>query len=202
MFSLARRIAENPPNYTCHAAWSSPLWQHGLTKWFTCFLSWIGATPLISQHYKGWGGSLDFQKNQYWYHMLNSTVPACSQTLCRCSSEILLQLPINILEGKRHRDESCWSWGTVGCSAAAQRLRLWESQMRPWCADSCWGRAQWKCRVNVWLPFRHPVVVLWILSSPRIAFTELLTDLQNDGSAKVGNNRKKKKKGGEPGWWW
>lgn len=111
MFSLARRIAENPPNYTCHAAWSSPLWQHGLTKWFTCFLSWIGATPLISQHYKGWGGSLDFQKNQYWYHILNSTVPASSQTLSRCSSEFLSQLPINILEGKRHRDKSSWSEG-------------------------------------------------------------------------------------------
>lgn len=27
MFSLARRVAENPPNYTCHVAWSCPPWQ-------------------------------------------------------------------------------------------------------------------------------------------------------------------------------
>lgn len=45
-----------PPNYTCHAAWSCPSWQHGPTKWFTRFLSWMDATPLISQHYEGRGG--------------------------------------------------------------------------------------------------------------------------------------------------
>lgn len=55
MFSLAWRIAENPPNYTCHAAWSCPPWQCGPTKWFTRLFSWMDATPLISQHYEGWG---------------------------------------------------------------------------------------------------------------------------------------------------
>ena len=52
MFSLAWRVAENPPNYTCHAAWSCPPWQCGPTKWFMRLLSRMEATPLILQHYR------------------------------------------------------------------------------------------------------------------------------------------------------
>lgn len=57
MFSLAWHIAENPPNYTCHVAWSCPPWQCGLTKWFMHLLSWMDATPLISQNYEQEGAS-------------------------------------------------------------------------------------------------------------------------------------------------
>lgn len=83
MFSLAWRIAENPPNYTCHAAWSCPSWQHGPTKWFTRFLSWMDATPLISQHYEGRGlGGLVLQNNRYWYDIHLST-PLTLPSSCR-----------------------------------------------------------------------------------------------------------------------
>lgn len=42
MFSLAWHIAENPPNYTCHVAWSCPPWQYGLTKWFMLYVELDG----------------------------------------------------------------------------------------------------------------------------------------------------------------
>lgn len=55
MFSLAWRVAENPPNYTCHAARGCPLWQCGLAKWFMCFLSWMDSDLTTLQGMGGWG---------------------------------------------------------------------------------------------------------------------------------------------------
>lgn len=72
-----------------------------------------------------------------------------------------------------------------GGTGGAKRLRLWESQMRPRCADCCgrWGGTmEVPCQCLCSLSTKHPAVVLSILSSAPIASTEQRMEVEKDNA--------------------